>query len=173
MIRTGVLAAALVAVSPAGHAQEAASPMAGIAFLAGDWVAGQGVVADIGGTAKGHSTFTREAGGNVLLRRDHTELFDAAGKPAGAFDQIMMIYPEGATLHADYSDGTHVIHYVSADIVAGNRVAFTSAVLANAPTFRLRYQRDNRDTLQVVFEMAPPGSAEFRPIASGSMIRVK
>jgi hypothetical protein len=171
-IRTSLLAAALAAIAPSGHAQEAASPIAGIAFLVGDWVAGQSVVSDTGGTAKGRSTITREAGGTVLLRRDHTDLFDAAGKPAGGFDQVMMIYPEGATLHADYVDGTHVIHYVSADIVAGSQVTFTSAAAANTPTYRLHYQRIDRDTLTVVFAMAPPASADFHPIASGSITRV-
>ena len=109
----------------------------------------------------------------MLLRRDHTDLFDASGKPAGAFDQIMMIYPEGGTLHADYSDGTHVIHYMSAEIRASQSVVFATAVQPGAPTFRLAYELSAPGRLSVSFSMAPPGSVEFRPVATGTLKRAR
>jgi hypothetical protein len=107
----------------------------------------------------------------VILREDRTELFAASGKPAGSFDQIMMIYPEATTVHADYSDGTHVIHYVNADIVAGRSVTFATATRNDAPSFRLRYEVTSPTTLAVTFEMAPPGSTNFHPVASGTLHR--
>jgi hypothetical protein len=114
---------------------------------------------------------TAEAGGAVLLRRDHTDLFDAAGKPAGAMDQIMMIYPEGGTLRADYSDGTHVIHYLAAIVKPGESVEFTSAARPDTPTFRLAYHLTAPTTLEVTFSMAQPGGADFQPIATGVLNR--
>lgn len=112
-----------------------------------------------------------EANGHALLRRDHTDLFDRDGKPAGGFDQIMMIYPENGSIHADYSDGKHVIHYDSATVVAGRSVAFMSTHQQGAPVFKLSYELTQPETLAVTFAMAPPGQSEFKPIASGTARR--
>ena len=162
-------AALVLPISANAQATRPGPGLAGVSFLIGDWRAGEGQVAETGGRTKGRSLITLEAGGNVLLRKDHTDLFDPAGKPTGSFEQVMMIYPEGDTLHADYSDGQHVIHYVSAAIVAGQSVTFTSAPQPNAPTFRLRYSLTAPRTLGIAFDMAPPGSAGFHPIATGSL----
>jgi hypothetical protein len=167
-----ILVVVLSVLLPGAAIAQTANPqLAGLSFLIGNWQAGRGEVADSGDTSKGHSTFTLEAGGNVLLRKDTTELFSDSGKPASSFDQIMMIYPEAGTIHGDYSDGTHVIHYVNADVAPGHSVTFVSAIRAGAPTFRLRYELTNPTTLAVKFEMAPPGSTTFRPIATGTLTR--
>jgi hypothetical protein len=128
-------------------------------------------VGETGGTARGSSLITVEAGGSVLLRRDHTDLFDAAGKPMGGFDQIMMIYADVGGLRADYSDGDHLIHYVSASVSPGRSVTFTSTVHPGAPVFRLSYEVKSADTLAVAFAIAPPGQPGFRPIAAGELHR--
>ncbi|MBD5657129.1 MAG: hypothetical protein IAI50_18415 [Candidatus Eremiobacteraeota bacterium] len=140
-----------------------------IGFLVGSWDNGSGKVAETGDTAKGTSSIEPAAGGSVLLRRDHTELFGADGKSRGSFDQIMMIYPEGGTLHADYADGDHVIHYDSATVVPGRSVTFTTATMPGAPTFSLKYEASTPDTLAIQFQMAPPGQTTFRPIATGKL----
>ena len=163
-------AAALAAIALPAQAQALKPELSGVAFLLGDWTDGKGKVADTGGSATGASHFTAEAGGGVLLRRDHTELSGAAGRKTG-FDQIMMIYPEGGTLHGDYPDGTHVIHYASATMVAGKSVVFASAPAARAPAFRLAYTLAAPSVLEVSFAMAPPGSSTFRPIATGTLTR--
>lgn len=142
--------------------------LADVGFLVGQWSSADGKVADTGGSSKGTSSITVEANGHVLLRRDHTDLFDRDGKPAGGFEQIMMIYPEGGALHADYSDGRHVIHYDSAAVVAGRSVAFTSVHRDGAPTFRLSYELIQPETLTITFAMAPPGQSQFQPVASGT-----
>ncbi len=169
-MRKLTLLAALGALSAPLHAE---MPLAGLAFLVGDWDSGKGQVADTGGTSRGRSTITREAGGNVLLRRDHTDLFDPAGKPAGSFEQVMMIYPEGGAIHADYSDGSHVIHYTGAEVVPGRSVRFTSVVVPNAPRFRLTYALADPAMLSITFETMPPGGSAWRPIASGTLRRAQ
>jgi hypothetical protein len=143
--------------------------LAGIGFLVGRWDSDNGKVADTGGTSKGFSRVTVEANGAALLRRDHTDLFDAAKKPSGGFDQIMLVYPENRTIHADYSDGQHVIHYTSATVVAGESVTFSSVSQPDSPTFKLTYEFHAPDTLNVTFGMVPPGQSAFRPIASGTL----
>ncbi len=117
MRRLGFFLAGLsfLALAPVSASAATLAPaLRPLQFLVGTWDGGKGVVADTGGTSSGVSTLTVEADGAVLLRKDHTDLFDKAGKPSGGFDQIMMIYVEGETLHADYQGGGHLIHYVSA-----------------------------------------------------------
>jgi hypothetical protein len=171
-MRPYIFALALVLAAAPVAAAETATPqpsVADIGFLVGTWGSGQGKVAETGGSSRGTSKITLEAGGSTLLRRDHTELFGADGKPGGSFDQIMLIYPEGGTLHADYSDGDHIIHYTSAVVVAGKSVSFTSSSPPGAPTFRLTYELTSPDTLTVRFETEPPGQTAFQPIASGTL----
>ncbi len=171
-MRHSLLAIVLIAVTAtAATAQSMALKpgLAGVAFLVGTWGNGDGKVADTGGTSTGTSTISSEVDGSVLLRRDHTDLFGTDGRPAGSFEQLMVIYPEDGTLHADYSDGTHIIHYTSAIVVPDRSVVFTTATLANAPTFRLSYEKTNATTLAIRFEIEPPGQTAFHLIASGTL----
>jgi hypothetical protein len=168
--------AAVVAILLAGPAFAAPAKKLGpelepLGFLVGNWTAGQGKVAATGGVATGRSAFSIEAGGAALLRRDHTSLKGADGKRAGGMDQVMLIYPEGGTVKADYSDGTHVIHYVNAQVTPGRSVVFRSASQPGAPSFRLTYEAAPEDVLKVKFEMAAPGQSEFKPVAEGQMTR--
>jgi hypothetical protein len=143
--------------------------LAGLDFLIGRWTGVDGRVADTGGTSKGSSVITAQAGGAVLLRQDHTDLFDAGGKPLGGFDQIMTVYVEAGSLRADYLDGDHVIHYTSATVDPGKSVVFISAASPGVPVFRLRYELQTPDTLGVSFAMAAPGQSEFHDIATGAL----
>jgi len=166
-----ILALAALIAAPAANANPALQPkLAEIGFLVGDWSNGQGRVSETGGTATGASMITIEAGGGVLLRRDHTNLFDRAGKPAGGFNQVMIIYPEAGTLHADYSDGAHIIHYVTAEVRPGHAVTFTSSVQPGRPVYRLAYELTAPDALIVTFGLIPPGG-DFQPIAVGTLRR--
>lgn len=143
--------------------------LAPVAFLVGRWTSDDGQVAATGQASRGTSSFTVQAEGAALLRRDHTTLLDKAGAASGGLDQIMLIYAENGTLRADYMDGQHVIHYPTATVVAGKSVVFTSAGGAGAPTFRLAYEMKDPKTLAVAFSMAAPGASDFRPIASGTL----
>jgi hypothetical protein len=143
--------------------------LSGIAFLLGNWTSASGTVYDTNSTSRGTSHIAPAAGGAVVLREDHTDVLGTNGKPSQSFDQIMMVYPENGTLRADYSDGTHVIHYVSAEVVPGRSVTFTTALRSDAPSFRLSYDKTSPNTLSVRFEMAAPGQTTFHPIATGTL----
>jgi len=162
-----------VAFSASAGTPPLKADLAGIGFLVGRWESGSGRVADSGGTSRGSSVVTVEANGAALLRRDHTDLFDARAKPSGGFDQVMLIYAENGTIHADYSDGQRVIHYTSATVVAGESVTFSSTPQAGTPAFKLTYELHAPDTLSVTFGMTPPGQSGFQPIASGTLKRHK
>lgn len=163
------LAFLLAGSAGSAHAQSVKPDLSGVSFLVGDWSSGKGEVAGAGGTSTGSSCITVAANGAVLLRQDHTNLFDKTGKATGSFDQIMLIYPEGGGLRGDYSDGTHVIHYTQADVDPGKSVAFTSANQPGAPVFKLTYALTKPDILSVTFAMAPPGATTFNPIATGTL----
>ncbi len=172
ILSTGLLLAITVSARAAGPAAGLAPGLAGIGFLVGHWSSRiPGVVAETGGTSTGTISFTPEVGGHVLLRRDHLGLLDRSGRAAGGFDILMMIYPEAGTLHADYSDGQHVIHYASALVRPGRSVSFTSAASPGAPTFRLAYTLVGADTLDIAFAMIPSGRSGVRPIATGTAHR--
>ena len=168
-MKAAALALVMAGLAVVAHAQPVKPDLASVGFLVGDWSSGKGVVAETGGSSTGSSRITVAANGAVLLRQDRTNLFDKAGKPTGGFDQIMMIYPEGGTLHGDYSDGTHVIHYTHADVVPGKSVTFSSAQRPGLPVFSLTYALTAPDTLSVTFGMTPPGASTFNPIATGTL----
>jgi hypothetical protein len=158
-------------ISVAGAQAALKPPMAPLNFLVGNWNSGDGKVADTGGTSKGGSVITAQSDGWAILRQDHTELFDKAGKPAGGFHQTMVIYPDNGAIRADYVDGEgHTIHYVASEIVAGKSVTFSSP-LKEFPVFRLRYELQAPGALAVSFGMTPPGQTQFRAIAEGTLHR--
>jgi hypothetical protein len=168
-IATPMLAGLLLATAVSAQTPVLKPGLQGLSFLVGRWsTPTRGKVAETGGASTGEVSFTPEAGGAVLLRKDHVRLFDAAGKPTGGFDIIMMIYPEAGTIHADYADGDHVIHYTSATLDPGRAVTFLSAPSPSAPTFRLAYALTRPNVIDITFSMAVPGSGDFHPIATGS-----
>jgi hypothetical protein len=160
---------AVLGLSDGASASPLKPALSGLSFLVGTWSGERGQVVDTGGSSTGSSTITSELGGAALLRRDHTNLFDASGKATGGFDQIMMIYPESGQIRADYFDGTHVIHYVSASVVPGQSVVFTSGVQAGAPVFKLAYTVTGAQELSIAFSMVPPGGTAPQPIATGTL----
>lgn len=154
------------------YAQPVLAPkLAGAGFLVGDWVSGKGHVGDTGGWATGTSRISAQAGGTVLLRQDHTDLFDKTGRKFGGFDQIMMIYPEGGGLRAEYADGLHVIHYTNAEVTAGKSVVFSSRAAAGAPVFRLSYTLTAPDAMDVAFAAGSPDGKSFHDIATDTLHR--
>ena len=141
-----------------------------LGFMVGRW-SGDAGKAENGVTTKGLIAVEPAVGGAALMSRGHTDLFSAKGEPIGGFDQLLLVYPEGSDLHADYLDGDHVIHYVSAAVDPGKSVTFTTAKTPGPPRFRLTYSLRTPDTLNIKFEMQPPGAPDFQTIASGDAQR--
>lgn len=141
--------ASTVSVQPALRPE-----LSGLRFLTGKWLSGRRTVAETGGVSTGYSDFEPILGGSALLRRDHTYLSDAAGKPTGSFDQLTTIYPEAGGIHADYVDGTHVIHYTSAFAVSSRSVTFITQTSSAAPQFKLAYSLAGPDTLSRLLDGA-------------------
>ncbi len=151
-----------------------AAPLEPLRFLAGTW---RGEGDGTPGLGSGTATFAFDLDGRVLVRRNHTEYPAAGGRPATVHDDLMVIHPApgGRALAAIYFDNEgHVIEYddvvVSPD---GKRVVLTSEVEPSAPTFRLTYAQVDASTVDVTFEIAPPGKpGAFKPYVSGRTRRV-
>ena len=169
---TGALLAASVSTALGAQASTPAPAMAKLAFMVGDWRGAQVAVADAGSADQGRSTITVEVGGNVLVRRDHTDTFTAAGQATGSFDQLMMIFAEDGAVRADYTDGKRVTHYVAGALVPGRSVDFTTEARPGVPTFRLQYLRVDPMTLRVTFQKASPGGMDFQTVAIGNLKKV-
>jgi len=165
------VAAALVlsAASPVLAAPDLQPALQPLAFMVGHWRGENGKVEN-GASDKGVVAIEPAVGGAALLSRGHTEVFKG-GKPIESFDQLLLIYPEDGDLHADYFDGTHVIHYVSAVVDPGKAVTFNTAATPGPPRFRLTYRAKTPDRFSITFEMAPPGSETFQTVAVGDAVR--
>ena len=166
MRRLLVLALAIAAASPA---RSAAPPgldrvLAPLQFLVGDWEA----VAKPG-TPTGWFTFTPDAQGSVLVRRNHSESPAANGRPAGTHDDLMVVFHEGSpvVVKAIYFDSEgHTIRY-TADVSTAGRVTFVSDASAPGPRYRLSYASHPDGTVDGTFEVAPPGKPDaFAPYFS-------
>ena len=168
-----LVGAAICSVAAWAQAPVLRPELSGLAFLVGHWTDGQGDAVDMHSKLTGVSSFTAEAGGAVILRRDHTNLVDGAGRPVRGFDQIMTIFAEGGALRADDFDPNHIIHYVSAKVQPGKSVVFSSAASNTAPVFRLAYTLAAPHVLSVEFSMMPPGGSSYRTIATGSLHEVE
>ena len=165
--------AAIALLATGARAQPLKPALSGLSFMVGEWSSVAGRVADTGGTSTGMSTIATTAGGAVLLRRDHTNLFAAGGHATGGFDQLMTIYAEDGAIHADYFDLTHVIHYTSAAVEPGHSVIFSTTPPSGARAFRLTYTLSAPDTLAISFAMAPPPGTRFHEIAAGAMKKIE
>jgi hypothetical protein len=159
---------ATVAATPSPGARlPAAAPAAdtdgldGLDFLLGQW---EGVGGGKPGAGTGGFTFARDLQGRVLVRRNHADYPASAQRPAASHDDLMVIYgrPGGSPPRAVYFDNEgHVIDY-TVQVTAGRPalIVFVSDPAAGSPTFRLTYRETGADSLDLKFEIAPPGQPQ-------------
>ena len=130
-------------------------------FLVGTWKAQTSAQGTASAQGSGTYTFQYDLNRNIITRTSST---DACKGPAN-FDcqhhDTLILYRDtgDATPHAFYADGEgHVIHY---DVTTPD--ANTAILLSNTPgpRFRLVYHLEN-DTMTGKFQLAPPGSSDFK-----------
>jgi hypothetical protein len=150
------VAAALLAAEPAA----APSPLKGLAFLQGTWVAEPDAQGATGGFR-----FATELGGEVMVRRNRLELPARGERRASVHEDLLVAWAEGGELRADYWDNEgHAIHYVVR--TSPGRAELTSR--GPGPRFRLTYRELEPGRVEVSFEMAPPDRPDaFAPYLTG------
>lgn len=178
-----LLALVMIAAIPAGSQAGGTPPpapgnTADTGGLGGPWSALVGTWSGEGegqpGSGGGTSTFAYELDGHVLVRRSSSDYPASAGRPAVHHEDLMVVYPSpgGGAAHAIYFDNEgHVIEYQASWSEEGRLLSFESAARPGAPTFRLTYRVLAPDRLAVSFEIAPPGSATFKPYVAGALRR--
>ena len=125
------------------------------------------------GGNSGACGFHLDLADNVIVRTNHAVLAATGGKPAGAHDDLMIVYP-GPTADkakAIYFDNEgHVIDYDAEWSVDGNTLTFLGRPGAG-PQFRLIYRKLDAKRFSVSFEMAAPGQGSFKVYTSGTITR--
>ena len=148
------------------NAGPARDPLASLAPLLGKWEA-EPDPKQPGVT--GWTTFERGLGDHVVVRRNHASYPPRDGRPASVHDDLMVLFSEEGKLRADYWDSEgHVIRY-EVQSPAANRLVFLSDARTGAPRFRLTYAWAQPGTLDLTFEIAPPGATDFRPYISARL----
>jgi len=164
----GLVAAIILAGILAASAQEKTPKdrWEGWTWLLGEWKAD--------GT---NATFTLapELDRKVLVRKHHAEIPASEGRPASVHDDLMVVYrdPSTGTQKAMYWDNED--HKIGYDVAINTDTKTIQLVSAGGPgpKFRLTYVSTGADSVKISFEMAPPGSTEFKPYLEGTASRVK
>lgn len=135
-------------------------------FLIGNWTG------SVGGAIKGGTRFYFDLGQNVIVRNNFASYAGRDGNPPFDHFDLMTIYREGTKTRAIYFDNEgHVLHYTAEISEDGNRIIFLSDPGPDTPRFRLTYTRIAKDKLQLNFDIASPGSTDFTPYITGSLIK--
>jgi hypothetical protein len=167
-LSVGALAAMHGTTTVAGevtqHAARLSAELAPLGFLVGSWHQTNAQIRNVA-QSRGSFSFGPVIGGRALLRRDHNNFVMLRGHDP-SYEQIMLIYPEGGQLRADWFDGLHVIHYTSIT-VDGRTVRFDSKPQVDGASYRLTYTSGVKG-LEVRFEQLRAGARAFRPIAVGT-----
>jgi hypothetical protein len=133
--------------------------LAPLQFLLGRWeAAGAGTP----GASSGAFSFELAADGHAIVR--HNESLTSRGRHA----DVMLVYrePQGP-IRAVYADNEeHVIHYTVTS-PSGKEAVFLSDESSGQPRFRLTYRLNDDRSLATKFEMAAPGSPEFKTYLEG------
>ncbi|HET9554285.1 MAG TPA: hypothetical protein VFP50_15075 [Anaeromyxobacteraceae bacterium] len=162
-----VAVAALLAAAPTPPRSDDAGPLRALDALVGTWDAEGG-----GAPGKGAGTvaFAREVDGHALVRRNAVTYPAAEGRPASSHEDLLVLYAEGGKVKGLYVDGEgHVIRYAAAPSAPGTLVLLSEA--GPGPRFRLTHDWSDPSSLRIAFEIAPPGSTEFKAYASGRATR--
>jgi hypothetical protein len=163
-----------LAISPWVKAEQEipADPWAACRFLVGEWV-GEGTGEP--GASTGEFSFRPDLGGNVMVRRNRTEINAGPARPPGVHEDLLVVYPgaKGQPQRAIYFDNEgHIIHYTVRPSEDRKALTFLSEPNPRAPRFRLVYSAKGEDRVTVSFAIAPPGSPEaFRTHVEGTARR--
>jgi hypothetical protein len=171
------LAGAGPASAPAAGATAGGEPEAGRLSPAwnailGDW-RGEGGGAPGAGT--GTASFRFDLDRHVIIRRGTSDYPAAGGRPATHHEDLTIIYPgpSGGAASAVYFDNEgHTIEYSATWSADGKSLVFLSPASQQAPRFRLTYTLLAPDTMELSFEIAPPGGGELEKYVGGVMKRI-
>jgi hypothetical protein len=129
-------------------------------FLLGDWIGEGG--GNSPGQGSGGFTFSHDLQNTIIVRRNFAEYPATDNKPASRHDDLMIIYKApGDTLRAIYFDNEgHVINYFVNVSAESKSAVFTSPSVEKEARFRLSYALSGENSVNINFELAPPGQPD-------------
>ncbi len=135
-------------------------PWAGWRYLLGPWVGEGG--GEQTGQGGGTFSFALDLQNKIMVRKAHSEYPATADNPATVHDDLMVLYREGPGLfRANYYDNEgHVINYAAEFSPDTTDLIFTSDDVKGNARFRLTYHKVADDTVNILFEIAPPGKPD-------------
>jgi hypothetical protein len=142
-----------------------------LCFLVGEWVGEGGGAPGQGG---GSLVFHFDLQEQILLRKNHVDFPATQDRPAIAHDDLTVIYldPAGSMRAVYFDNEGHVIHYVVAATDDGNTITFVSEPIPAEARFRTTYVRAQNETINIRFEIAPPGKPDgFAVYTEGTVKR--
>jgi hypothetical protein len=159
------------ALSAGLFAQESAPEWSNFDFLLGKWIGVAGEKDTPLGAGQGGFSFEADLNKKVIVRRNHAEYDKGA-----THDDLMVIYTEGTAasnlFRAIYFDSEgHVIRYNVA-FRSKDSVVFESDGSQPGPKYRLSYWMEPGGVMKGKFEVAAPGSTEFKSYLSWGSKRV-
>jgi hypothetical protein len=161
----------LIVLTGSAAAQTKDDTWAAFRFILGEW-AGEGDGQP--GQGRGGFTFAPDLGGKVLVRKNRNEIPAANGRTAATHEDLLIVYrgTDGKRNKAIYFDNEdHVIQYSVTAADDGKSLVFLSDAVPSQPRFRLTYAKAKGETVNVKFEIAPPGKDEFKTYVEGTVRR--
>jgi hypothetical protein len=141
--------------------------------LVGEW---KGEGSGSPGDGSGAATFRFELEGHVLVRRNVADYPASGSKPAVHHEDLMVVYPGASASEARavyFDNESHVIEYAASWSADGKTLTFLSGATASGPRFRLVYRVLGPGRIAVDFDIAPPGTVEFKTYVSGVTVRAR
>jgi hypothetical protein len=143
-----------------------------LSFLLGEWV-GEGGGASLSAETGGF-TYSMDLQNSVMIKKNYADFAASQTRPAFRHEDLTVIYQvPGDTMRAIYFDNEgHVINY-TVDIAKDKKSAvFVSPPMPQQPRFRLIQTLKDEKTMDMSFEMAPPGQPDaFSPYITAIMHR--
>ncbi|MDP2208608.1 MAG: hypothetical protein Q8K98_07520 [Bacteroidota bacterium] len=124
-------------------------------FLLGEWI-GEG--GGDPGKGVGGFSFYLDLQKTILIRKNYAQYPATTDRPAFRHDDLMVIYKnkDNSTRATYWDNEGHVINYSTET----NSVIFLSDLSPASPRFRLTYTKRGKDTLNILFEIAPHGKPD-------------
>ena len=156
MRRTLLPTMALVVLIPLAALAKDTDKLAPLSFLVGTWEA-----SSAGTTAS--TTFERSLNGKIIVRHGSANYAATATTPAMKHEDLLVIYPLGDKLRADYFDSEGYVVPYEVKVTGRNSAVLTSDAISGAPRARITYKID-KGGLSTNMEIAPAATPDkFAP----------
>lgn len=153
----------------------ASDPWKAMQSLVGQWDGALG--GEAGQASNGSFNIAPDLQGHALVRRSFAEFPATKDRPAIRHDDLTIVYQgaQGTAPRATYYDSEgHVIEYTVLVSSGGRNIEWLGAIRPDEPRFRFTYVFTSPTTMNVRFEIAPPGQpAKFVTHVEGSVHRAE